>query len=84
MNNMDTKETIDATPAPEDNTSAPDNAYSLSLGLTVSKYPYSLINRNFPTSSISTKKTKKEKYTNNYKDTFYYAPESDAFSYIYL
>ena len=57
------KDTIVTTPVPDAPTAAPADAYSLSPGLIVSNYSYSLRNHNFPTSSISNKKPQtRQKY----------------------
>ena len=56
---MAKKDTINTTPVPDSPTTAPTDAYTLSTGLKVSNYPYLLIDNNFLTSSISTKKSQK-------------------------
>ena len=76
------KDTIDTTPSTESPTAAPADASARSPSLTVSNSPCSLRNRNFPTSSISTKTISKS--TNDNEVTFYYPPAPDAFSAVYL
>ena len=61
MKKMANKYTSNTTPAPDAITATPVDASSQSSGLKVSNSPYSLINRNFPSRSISTKNLKKEK-----------------------
>ena len=61
MKKMAKKDTIYTNPAPPAPTAVPVNAYARSPGFTVSSSPSSLRNRNFPTSSIVIKKTKKGK-----------------------
>ena len=54
---------------------------SIPPGLTVSNPPYSLINRNFPTISISTKNPSKIlKEAHDDKVTFYYPPAHENFT----
>ena len=59
MKKMTKKEKIDSPTAPDAPTASPVDTYALSPGLTLPKSPYLLRNRNFPTSSISTKKPQK-------------------------
>ena len=59
MKKMCKKDTIDTTSVPDAPTATSTNASSQSPVLKVSNFPYSLRNRNFPTSSIGTKKTRK-------------------------
>ena len=59
MNKIYKKEKIKTNPVPEDPTDAPAESFTWYPGLTVSNSPYSLRNRNFTTSPISTKKSQK-------------------------
>ena len=78
MKNIANNDTIETTPVTYAPTAATYNTSDLPPGLKVPNSPYSLINRNFTTSSISTKKTSKRKKKKiDDKVTFYYprAPE---------
>ena len=61
LKNMAKVDTIDTTPESDTSADAYTDASAQYPDLKVSKSPYSLRNRNFPTSSISTKKPQKDK-----------------------
>ena len=64
-------------PAPDAFSNISSKASALSPGSKVSNSPYSLINSNFNTTSITTKKIEKPKITIDYKVTFHYPPCPD-------